>query len=171
MQGAQVALDKIYGYAVQYGLSFLAAILIFIIGKWVARLVARLIENAMAKSKIEKTLASFAKNMIYYTILIFVIIAALGKLGIQTSSFVALIGAAGLAVGLALQGSLANFAAGVMIIMFEPFKTGNTIESSGATGVVEEIQIFNTILRSDNKKIILPNSKITSDKIVVHQDK
>ena len=171
MQGAQVALDKVYGYAVQYGLSFLSAILIFIIGKWVARLVARLIENAMAKSKIEKTLASFAKNMIYYTILIFVIIAALGKLGIQTSSFVALIGAAGLAVGLALQGSLANFAAGVMIIMFEPFKTGNTIESSGATGVVEEIQIFNTILRSDNKKIILPNSKITSDKIVVHQDK
>ena len=171
MQGAQVALDKVYGYAVQYGLSFLAAILIFIIGKWVARLVARLIENAMAKSKIEKTLASFAKNMIYYTILIFVIIAALGKLGIQTSSFVALIGAAGLAVGPALQGSLANFAAGVMIIMFEPFKTGNTIESSGATGVVEEIQIFNTILRSDNKKIILPNSKITSDKIVVHQDK
>lgn len=167
----QEALDKVYGYAVQYGLSFLAAILIFIIGKWVARLVARLIENAMAKSKIEKTLASFAKNMIYYTILIFVIIAALGKLGIQTSSFVALIGAAGLAVGLALQGSLANFAAGVMIIMFEPFKTGNTIESSGATGVVEEIQIFNTILRSENKKIILPNAKITSDKIVVHQDK
>jgi small conductance mechanosensitive channel len=171
MQEMQGALDKVYGYVVQYGLSFLAAILIFIIGKWVARLVARFIENAMAKSKIEKTLASFAKNMVYYTILIFVILAALGKLGIQTSSFVALIGAAGLAVGLALQGSLANFAAGVMIIMFEPFKTGNTIESSGATGVVEEIQIFNTILRSENKKIILPNSKITSDKIVVHQDK
>jgi small conductance mechanosensitive channel len=167
----QEALDKVYGYVVQYGLSFIAAVAIFVIGKWIARLVARLIEQAMAKSKIEKTLASFAKNMIYYTILVFVVIAALGKLGIQTSSFVALIGAAGLAVGLALQGSLANFAAGVMIIMFEPFKTGNTIESSGAMGVVEEIQIFNTILRSENKKIILPNSKITSDKIIVHQDK
>lgn len=167
----QIDLDKIYGYIIQYGISLLAAILIFIIGKWAARLVSRIIEQAMAKSKIEKTLASFAKNMAYYTILIFVIIAALGKLGVQTSSFVALIGAAGLAVGLALQGSLANFAAGVMIIMFEPFKTGNTIESGGATGVVEEIQIFNTVLRADNKKIILPNSKVTGDKIVVHQDK
>lgn len=166
----QSALDKVYGYVVQYGLSFLAAILIFIIGKWVARLVSRLIEKAMAKSKVEKTLAAFAKNITYYAILIFVIVAALGKLGVQTSSFVALVGAAGLAVGLALQGSLANFAAGVMIIMFEPFKTGNTIETSGATGVVEEIQIFNTILRSDNKKIILPNSKVTNDKIVVYQD-
>ena len=136
----QETLDKVYGYILQYGMSILAAILIFIIGKWVARLVARLIEQAMAKSKIEKTLASFAKNMVYYTILIFVIIAALGKLGVQTSSFVALIGAAGLAVGLALQGSLANFSAGVMIIMFEPFKAGNTIEAGGAKGVVEEIQ-------------------------------
>jgi small conductance mechanosensitive channel len=164
----QETLDKVYGYILQYGMSILAAILIFIIGKWVARLVARLIEQAMAKSKIEKTLASFAKNMVYYTILIFVIIAALGKLGVQTSSFVALIGAAGLAVGLALQGSLANFAAGVMIIMFEPFKAGNTIEAGGAKGVVEEIQIFNTILSAEKQKIILPNSKITSDKIVVH---
>ncbi|MBP7055693.1 MAG: mechanosensitive ion channel [Candidatus Omnitrophica bacterium] len=167
----QEYLAKIYPYVIQYGISFLSAIVIFLVGKWVARLVARLIESAMARSKIEKTLASFAKNMVYYAILIFVIIAALSKVGVQTNSFVALIGAAGLAVGLALQGSLANFAAGVMIVMFEPFKAGNTIESCGATGVVEEIQIFNTILHSDNKKIILPNAKITSDKIVVHEAK
>lgn len=164
----QETLDKVYGYIAQYGLSFLAAILIFVIGKWVARIVANLIEKAMQTSKVETTLASFAKNIVYYAILIFVIIAALGKLGVQTSSFVALIGAAGLAVGLALQGSLANFAAGVMVIMFEPFKAGDTIEAGGASGIVKEIQIFNTILTAENKKIIIPNSKITGDKIVVH---
>lgn len=167
----QEVLEKMYPYIIQYGISFLSAILIFVIGKWVARLVSKLIEKTMAHSKIEKTLVSFTKNMAYYVILIFVVIAALSKVGVQTSSFVALIGAAGLAVGLALQGSLANFAAGVMIIMFEPFKAGNTIEAGGATGVVDEIQIFNTVLHADNKKIILPNSKITSDKIVVYQDK
>lgn len=167
----QETLTKLYPYLVQYGMGLLSAVLIFVVGKWVARLVARLIESAMARSKVEKTLASFAKNMVYYIILIFVAIAALGRVGIQTNSFVALIGAAGLAVGLALQGTLANFAAGVMIIMFEPFKAGNTIEAGGASGVVDEIQIFNTILRAENKKIIIPNAKITGDKIVVHQDK
>lgn len=165
----QETLDKIYGYAIQYGMSFLAAILIFLIGKWVAKLVAGLTEKAMEKSKVEATLASFAKNMIYYAILIFVILAALGKLGIQTNSFVALIGAAGLAVGFALQGSLSNFAAGVMIIMLEPFKAGDVIEAGGASGTVKEIQIFSTILTADSKKIIVPNSKITGDKIIVHQ--
>ncbi|MFA5146814.1 MAG: mechanosensitive ion channel domain-containing protein [Candidatus Omnitrophota bacterium] len=165
----QATLDKVYGYIIQYGLSLLAAILIFVIGKWVAKIVAGLIEKTMQKSKVETTLASFAKNMIYYAILIFVIIAALGKLGIQTSSFVAIIGAAGLAVGLALQGSLANFAAGVMIIMFEPFKAGDAIEAGGASGTVKEIQIFSTILTAEDKKIIVPNSKITGDKIVVHK--
>jgi Small-conductance mechanosensitive channel len=165
----QEMMDKIYGYVVQYGLGFLSAILIFVIGKWVAKIVSNIIEKAMEKSKVETTLASFAKNMIYYAILVFVIIAALGKLGIQTSSFVALIGAAGLAVGLALQGSLANFAAGVMIIMFEPFKAGDVIEAGGASGTVKEIQIFSTIMASEDKKIIVPNSKITSDKIVVHK--
>lgn len=165
----QATLDKLYGYLVQYGLSFLAAILIFIIGKWVARLVSQLLEKAMATGKVDKTLASFAKNIVYYIILIFVIIAALGQVGIQTNSFIALIGAAGLAVGFALQGTLANFAGGVMIILFEPFKIGDTIETAGSVGIVEEIQIFNTIMKSaDNKKIIIPNSKITGDKITVH---
>ncbi len=165
----QEIMTKAYGYVIQYGLSFLAAILIFIIGKWVAKLVAGIIEKVMEKSKIDTTLSSFIKNLSYYAILAFVIIAALGKLGIQTSSFVAIIGAGGLAVGLALQGSLANFAAGVMIIMFEPFKAGDSIEAGGATGTVKEIQIFNTILTSDDKKIIVPNAKITNDKIVVHK--
>jgi len=124
----------------------------------------------MAKTKVDATLTSFAKQMVYYAILVFVIIAALGKLGVQTNSFVAVIGAAGLAVGFALQGTLSNFAAGVMIILFETFKVGDTIETAGANGKVQEIQIFNTILQSaDNKKIIIPNSKITGDKIIVHK--
>lgn len=165
----QQALEKIYGYVVQYGLSFLAAILIFIIGKWVAKIVSKIIEQILSKSKVEKTLASFSKNIIYYLILIFVIIAALNKLGIETNSFIALVGAAGLAVGLALQGSLANFAAGVMIILFQPFQAGDYIEAGGAAGTVEGIEIFNTVLSTtDNKKIIVPNSKITADKIVIY---
>jgi small conductance mechanosensitive channel len=167
--GMQGLLDKLYAFVMQYGPGLIAAILIFVIGKWVAKIVSRLAEKAMGKTKIDATLATFAKNMVYYIMMIFVIIAALGKLGVQTSSFVAIIGAAGLAVGLALQGTLANFAAGVMIILFETFKAGDTIETAGVSGRVQEIQIFNTILQSaDNKKIIIPNSKITGDKIVVH---
>lgn len=166
----QDILRRTYEYLIRYSVNILAAVLIFIIGKWIAKVVAKLIEKAMQKSKVETTLASFAKNMIYYVILIFVVIAALGKLGIQTTSFVAIIGAAGLAVGLALQGSLANFAAGVMIILFEPFKAGDVIEAGGASGTVKEIQIFSTILTADgDKKIIVPNAKITGDKIVVHK--
>jgi small conductance mechanosensitive channel len=123
----------------------------------------------MTKTKVNKTLASFTKNIVYYGLLLFVVIAALNQLGIQTNSFIALIGAAGLAVGLALQGSLANFAAGVMIILFSPFQLGDFVEAGGAAGTVEEIQIFSTIIRSpDNKKIIVPNAKITGDKITVH---
>jgi small conductance mechanosensitive channel len=164
----QQYIDKAYGYIIQYGVSFLSAILIFVIGKWAARIIAQFIERTMERSKVDKTLSSFLKNIAYYGLLIFVAIAALGKLGVQTNSFVALIGAAGLAVGFALQGSLANFAAGVMLIIFEPFKVGDTIEAGGASGTIEEIQIFNTIFSApDNKKIIVPNAKITGDKITV----
>ncbi len=162
--------DKASGYVIQYGVTFITAILIFVIGKWVARVLSKIVEKAMEKGKVHKTLASFTKNIVYYVILIFVAIAALNKVGIETNSFVALVGAAGLAVGFALQGSLANFAAGVMIILFQPFEVGDTIEAGGASGVVEEIQMFNTILSTlDNKRIIIPNAKITSDKVVIFQ--
>lgn len=165
----QAILDKAYGYLLQYGMSIVAAILILIIGKWVAKLLASIAERLMSKTKLNKTLILFSRNILYYGILIFVVIAALGKLGVQTSSFVAIIGAAGLAVGLALQGSLANFAAGVMIILFQPFEVGDFVEAGGASGTVDEIQIFNTIMTtSDKKKVIIPNAKITGDKIVVH---
>ena len=165
----QQSLEKIYVYAIQYGLNVLFAILILIIGKWVARLASRVIEAAMLKAKINKTLAVFTKNMAYFGLLVFVAIAALSKLGIETTSFVALIGAAGLAVGLALQGSLANFAAGVMLIIFQPFEVGDFIEAAGAVGRVTEVQIFSTIIHTtDNKKVIVPNAKITGDKITVY---
>jgi len=166
----QNIVDKAIGYFMQYGLSFVYAILIFIVGKWVARLVSKIAGTAMTKGKLNETLASFLKNIIYYVLLMFVVIAALNKLGIETTSFVAIIGAAGLAVGLALQGSLANFAAGVMLILFQPFKVGDEVEAGGASGTVKEIQIFSTIMETNDKKtIIVPNAKITADKIIIHR--
>ncbi len=165
----QETIDKIYGYLIQYGMNLIAAILIFVIGKWVARLVSNFLEAALLKSKVEKTLATFARNIGYFTILTFVAIAALNKLGVETNSFLAIVGAAGLAIGLALQGSLSNFAAGVMMILFQPFKIGDYVEAGGAEGSVTEIQIFSTIITTkDNKKVIVPNAKITGDKITIH---
>jgi small conductance mechanosensitive channel len=162
--------DKAVGYFIQYGLGFVYAILIFIVGKWVAGIVSKISGAAMHKAKLNETLASFLKNIVYYVLLIFVCIAALNKMGIETTSFVALVGAAGLAVGLALQGSLANFAAGVMLILFQPFKVGDEVEAGGASGTVKEIQIFSTIMETNDKKtIIVPNAKITSDKIIIHR--
>jgi len=166
----QSIFDKLLDYFLKYGITFVYAILIFIIGKWVAQIIARISGTAMQKSKLNETLVSFLKNIVYYTLLIFVCIAALNKIGIETTSFVAVIGAAGLAVGLALQGSLANFAAGVMLILFQPFNVGDSVEAGGASGKIKEIQIFSTIIEGDDKKtIIVPNAKITSDKIVIHK--
>jgi small conductance mechanosensitive channel len=121
----------------------------------------------MEKREVDPTLQTFVGNMVYYALLTFVILAALSQIGIQTTSFIAVIGAAGLAVGLALQGSLANFAAGFLLIMFRPFKVGDFIEGAGVMGTVESLQIFTTQLRTpDNKKIIIPNASLTGDNIV-----
>ncbi len=159
-------LQKVYGYIAQYGLNILAAILIFLIGKWLARVLSNLLEKVMIKANVEKTLASFSKNMSYAGLLVFVGIAALGNLGIQTTSIIAVLGAAGLAVGLALQGSLSNFAAGVLLILFKPFKVGDFISAAGTVGTVKDIQIFCTVLdHFDNRRIIVPNAKITADNI------
>jgi len=163
----QELLDKVLPYVMKYGVNLLAALLIFVVGKWSAGFLSRLTEGVLERGKVHKTLASFAKNIVYYVILIFVAIAALNKLGVETSSFVALVGAAGLAVGFALQGSLSNFAAGVMIVFFQPFDVGDTIEVAGAIGVVNEIQMFNTVLIFEEKRFIIPNAKITSDKVTV----
>ena len=166
----QDVLNKAWGYFLQYGLSLLYAVLIFIIGKWAAHVISKIAASAMHKAKLNAMLTSFLKNIVYYVLFIFVCIAALNKFGIETTPFVALIGAAGLAVGLALQGSLSNFAAGVMLILIQPFKVGDEIEAGGAIGIVHEIQIFSTVLKTnDNKTIIIPNAKITADKIVINK--
>jgi small conductance mechanosensitive channel len=160
-------LDKIYQLLTVYGLKVLAAIAIFIIGRWVAKGVRRLVERIMTKGNVDPTLISFTANMAYIALLAFIVIAALGQLGIQTTSFIAILGAAGLAVGLALQGSLSNFAAGFLLIIFRPFKVGDLIEAAGVFGVVEAIQIFTTQLKTaDNKTVIVPNAKLTDDNIV-----
>ncbi|MHC4220808.1 MAG: mechanosensitive ion channel family protein [Planctomycetota bacterium] len=159
-------LIKIYEYLATYGLSVLAAIVIFVVGRWLAKLISKLVGKGMAKAKVEETLANFAENLCYVALLVFVIIAALQKLGIQTTSFIALIGAAGLAVGLALQGSLANFASGVLMLIFKPFKVGDFVEAAGTQGTVKEIQIFNTILSApDNVRVIIPNAQVTGGNI------
>ena len=163
----QETLNKVYECIATYGLNILAAGLIFFIGKWLAGVVSDLLEKIMKKTQLDATLSSFVKHIVYIAMLVFVVIAALGKLGVQTTSFIAVIGAAGLAIGLSLQGSLANFAAGALLIMFKPFKVGDFIESAGVVGTVKEVQIFNTIISApDNKKIIMPNAKITGDNII-----
>jgi small conductance mechanosensitive channel len=160
-------LDKIYQLLTVYGLKVLAAIAIFIIGRWVAKGVRKLVERMMTKGKVDPTLISFTSNMAYIGLLAFIVVAALGQLGIQTTSFIAILGAAGLAVGLALQGSLSNFAAGFLLIIFRPFKVGDLVEAAGVFGVVEAIQIFTTQLKTpDNKTVIVPNAKLTDDNIV-----
>ncbi|MBL7214413.1 MAG: mechanosensitive ion channel [Phycisphaerae bacterium] len=158
-------------YLAENGISFLlnllAAAAIFFIGRWVAQLVTSLVFKAMDKAKIDHTLGKFVKNLVYTILLVFVVIAALARLGVQTGSFIAIIGAAGLAVGLALGGTLSNFASGVLLIIFKPIRVGDFVEAGGATGAVKEIQIFNTILNTpDNKRVIVPNSQVTGGNII-----
>lgn len=157
----QTWIEKLTELATTYGMQLLAAVAIFVIGKWVVKIVVNVLDKAMQKANVEPTLAKFVRNLCYFALLTFVIIAAVGKLGVQTASFVAVIGAAGLAVGLALQGSLSNFAAGVLLILFKPFKVGDFIEAGGTIGSVSEIQIFNTVLaHPDNRRQIVPNAQI-----------
>jgi small conductance mechanosensitive channel len=157
-----------YEYIIQYGMDVVAAIVILVFGRLAAKFMTNLIEEQMLKSGIDKTVSSFGRHVVFYALMAFVCIAALNKLGVETSSFIAVVGAASLAIGLALQGSLANFASGVMLILFQPFKVGDIIDAGGAQGRVEEIHIFNTIIITPEKKrVYVPNSKVTGDKITV----
>jgi len=149
-----------------FGLKVIAAIAVLIIGRWIAKGLTSLTRRAMGKAKVDTMLASFIGNLVYAALLTFVVLAAINQLGVQTTSFIAVIGAAGLAVGLALQGSLANFAAGVLIIIFRPYKVGDYIEGGGVAGTVEEVQIFTTVLKTpDNKTVIVPNGHIMAGTI------
>ena len=149
-----------------FGIKVATALLILVIGRWVAKFLRDLTRKMMRKTNVDATLVKFVGSLVYFALLAFVVLAALAQIGIQTTSFIAIIGAAGLAVGLALQGSLANFAAGVLMLIFRPFKVGDYIEGAGVAGIVEEIHIFSTLLNSmDNKAIIVPNAKLTGDNI------
>lgn len=160
-------LNKIYEYLAAYGLNVLAAATIFIVGRWLAKLISNLVGKGLTKAKVDKMLVHFLQSLCHVALLAFVVIAALSRLGVQTASFVAVVGAAGLAVGLALQGSLANFASGVLMLISKPFKIGDFVQAAGAAGTVKEIQIFNTVLASpDNVRIIIPNAQITGGNIL-----
>jgi len=155
-----------------FGVKLITALVILIIGRWVVGIVSGSIRRLMTKREADPALISFLGSLVRIMLMAFVVIAALGQLGIQTTSLVAILGAAGLAIGLALQGSLSNFAAGVLMLIFKPFKVGDYVEAGGEAGVVEEIKIFTTQMKSpDNKTIIIPNAQITSGSITNYSAK
>ncbi len=163
---------KLWELLTIYGLKVIAGIVVFIVGRWVAKGLTNLARKVMEKRAVDHTLVSFVVNLTYIALLVFVVLAALGQLGIQTTSFIAVIGAAGLAIGLALQGSLSNFAAGFLMIIFRPFKVGDFIEGAGVSGTVEAMQIFTTQLKSpDNKTVIIPNASLTAGNITNYSTK
>ncbi|RLC57665.1 MAG: mechanosensitive ion channel family protein [Candidatus Cloacimonadota bacterium] len=159
-------LDKLIEWGATFGIKIIAAVAILIIGRMVAKVLQKLIVKVMDKKNVDKTISSFASSMVFSALYIFVILAALSQIGIQTTSFMTIIGAAGLAIGLALQGSLSNFAAGFLIILFRPFKLGDYVEAGGVSGSISKISIFTTDINTvDNKKIIVPNAQIMNGTI------
>jgi len=147
----------------EFGMKALIALVIFFVGRMIARLITKGLHNVMQSQEVDKILETFVCNLAYWALMIFVIIAAINQIGVQTTSLIAVMGAAGLAVGLAWQGSLANFAAGVLIVMFRPYRVGDFVEAAGIAGVVMQVQILTTILKTgDNKQIIVPNGQIMS---------
>lgn len=159
--------DTALGYAYTYGLKIILALAIFWIGKRAARSIANLAVKALQKQDVDIELIGFLDSLLYWGLFAVVVVAALGQLGVQTASFVAILGAAGLAIGLALQGSLSNFAAGVLIILLRPFRVGEFVEVAGTSGSVERIRIFTTELRTgDNKAVIIPNSRVLDSNII-----
>lgn len=163
---ADKAIEMLQTTGLEFGKNLVIAILIFFVGKWVVALVVRALRTAMKKAEVDPTLEAFVGNLLRMGLMVFVIIAAINQLQIQTASLVAVLAAAGLAVGLALQGSLSNFASGVLIVLFRPYKVGDWIEGAGISGGVEEVQILTTVLKTgDNKRIVVPNSQIMDSTI------
>lgn len=159
--------DETIAYVQKNGLQFLInvifALAIYYIGKSVAGVLAQIVARVMERARVDDMLVRFITNVVYYVLLVVVVMAALERLGVETTSLAAVLAAAGFAVGMALQGSLGNFASGVMLIIFRPFKSGDYIEAGGATGIVEELSIFHTIFKTlDNRRVIVPNGEITS---------
>lgn len=159
--------DLALEYATEYGLKILGALLIFFIGKWVARKIITLMRRGMERANVDPTLISFASNALYVVLIVMIVIAAISNVGIETTSFMAIFGAAGLAIGLALKDTLANVGAAVLIIFFRPFKVGDFIEASGVMGSVKSINLFSTTLTTtDNRSIIIPNGALIAGNII-----
>ncbi|MFS1701989.1 mechanosensitive ion channel family protein [Alteromonas sp. AMM-1] len=154
-------------YAIPWGINIAMAIIIFVLGRMVVGVIISMIGKLMAKSKYDAMLVDFLKSILNAILMLFVVVASLDQLGVDTTSLVAILGAAGLAIGLSLQYSLKNFAAGVMLLVFKPFRSGDFIEAAGTAGVVKKIGIFTSTMNTpDNKEIIVPNGKIYGDNIV-----
>jgi len=158
--------------ATVYAINFVVAILIFVIGKKLARFGATIVEKLLVKSKVDETLTNFLTKVVYSVLIVIVVLATLSKLGIETTSFIAILGAVGLAIGLAFQSTLSNISAGVMIIIFRTFSIGDFIEAAGVSGSIEEINLFNTVFKTvDNKVIIVSNSNIIGGNIINYSKK
>ena len=158
-----VFLTKMIDLGISVGSKILLAIVVFIVGRWIVRRLNKLLAKILEKRQVEASLSTFVKSLVNITLTLLLIIVVIGVLGIETSSFIALFASAGVAIGMALSGTLQNFAGGVMILLFKPFKVGDTIEAQGQSGTVREIQIFNTILATpDNKIIIIPNGGLST---------
>ena len=163
MDEVTVYTDQAMGYLVDYGPNVLLALLTLVIGLWVIKMLGKGFEKGMDKASLEVSLKKFLHSLVSILLKILLVITVVSMLGVEMTSFIALIGAAGLAVGLALQGSLANFAGGVLILLFKPFKVGDFIDAQGYMGTVREIQVFNTILKTpDNKTIFIPNGNLSN---------
>lgn len=158
-----VFLSKIIDLGTLLGSRILTAIIVFLIGRWIVKKLNRIVLSIMEKKQVEASLFSFTRSLVSITLNFLLIIVIIGVLGIETSSFIALFASAGVAIGMALSGTLQNFAGGIMILIFKPFKVGDVLEAQGQTGTVKEIQIFNTIISTpDNKIIIIPNGGLST---------
>ncbi len=165
-ENIQGILDTLIPSITTYGLRILGAILILIIGRIISGLLGRVVGRALIRGNVDVSLRGFLISLTRIAVMAFAVVASLAKFGVETTSFVAVLGAAGFAVGFALQGSLGNFASGVMILIFKPIKVGDLVEIAGYLGIVDEIGLFVTIIITpDNQKVIVPNGKITSDVI------
>ena len=157
----QAANERLTTNGVEFATNVVVALIVFFVGRMLVGWIVKLARSAMQRAEVDKTLETFLANLLRMVLLVLVIITAIGMLGIQTTSFIAIFGAAGLAIGLALQGSLSNFAAGVLIVLFRPYRVGDWIEGAGVSGSVVQVQILTTVLKTgDNKKVIVPNSQI-----------
>ncbi|MDB2606658.1 mechanosensitive ion channel [Zobellia sp.] len=167
MEQAEVWINKGIDFAVFYGPKLIGAILIYIIGSWVIKKLVKVVRKGMTSQEYDVSLQKFLLSLVKWALTIFLIITVISTLGVDTTSFAAIVAAAGLAIGLALQGSLSNFAGGVLIIIFKPYKIGDLVEAQGALGVVKEIEIFTTkLVTPDNKLAIIPNGAMSNGNIV-----